>query len=242
MDNRYMKYINEGYYYNVATKSNQTVLNLDTPPVQYVVIDGEHWTNVLVKNEKIPNQGWKIHISTNIKEAQKTLDIVSTLMIENNVSFKYVKSITELMLKDSKYGDRGSSGKFITIYPKDTEQFISLLSLLENNLNHLKPGPYILNDKRWYNSNVFFRYGAFIPRYIYKDGIKVDAIENLHGELIEDKRVPYYYLPDFVEEPIEIKNMDKTLDQVDISSPLDSFNIEESLHFSNGGGVYICKK
>ncbi|WP_458250004.1 class III lanthionine synthetase LanKC N-terminal domain-containing protein, partial [Bacillus thuringiensis] len=174
----------------------------------YILIDGEHWTNLMPKNARLPKQGWKIHVSTDIRESQQTLDIVSKLMIERNISFKYVRSNKELVLKDSKYGDRGSSGKFITIYPENTYQFIDLLRLLENNLAHLKPGPYILNDKRWYNSNVYFRYGAFMSRYVYIDGEKVDAIENLEGELIEDKRVPYYYLPNFVEEPIEIRKMD----------------------------------
>ncbi|MEK4905621.1 class III lanthionine synthetase LanKC [Niallia sp. FSL M8-0099] len=241
MDNRYIKYINEGYYYNVASENNQRLLHLDCPPDNYIVIDGEHWINVLERNIKLPNQGWKIHISTNMKEAQTTLDIVSKLMIERNISFKYVKSITELLMKDSKYGDRGSSGKFITIYPVNTNQFIELLSLLENSLSHLKPGPYILNDKRWYDSNVYFRYGAFAPRFTFIDGVKVDAIENLQGELIEDKRVPYYYLPDFVEEPPEIIAMDKAMDQNDTYSPLENYDIKEALHFSNGGGVYICE-
>lgn len=241
MDYRYIKYINKGYYYSIPTEADQGLLNIDDPPDNYVLIDGEHWINVLVKNQKLPNQGWKIHISTNIEEAQKTLDIVSELMIERNISFKYVKSITELIIKDSKYSDRGSSGKFITIYPQDVDQFVYLLNLLENNLAHLKPGPYILNDKRWYSSNIYFRYGAFKPRYLYKNGEKVDAIENLQGELIEDKRVPYYYLPDFVEEPKEIMEMEKSMEKFDTSSPLDNFDIEEALHFSNGGGVYIAK-
>lgn len=241
MDNRYLKYLNKDYYYNVASEENQGLLNLVDLPESYVLIDGEHWTNVLQKNDDLPNQGWKIHISTNIEEAQATLDVVSKLMIERNISFKYVKSITELMMKDSKYGDRGSSGKFITIYPKTTKQFIELLSLLDNSLAHLKPGPYILNDKRWYQSNIYFRYGGFKLNSVYIDGRKVDAIENLQGELIEDKRVPYYYLPDFVEEAPEIIEMDKAMDQDDTSSPLDNFVIKEALHFSNGGGVYMAE-
>ncbi|MEK4761135.1 class III lanthionine synthetase LanKC [Viridibacillus sp. FSL E2-0187] len=241
MDNRYIKYINKNLYYSVASEVSQGLLNIDYPLDNYVLIDGEHWTNIMAKSAKLPNQGWKIHVSTDREESQKTLDIVSKLMIERNISFKFVKSNRELMLKDSKYGDRGSSGKFITIYPENTDQFIDLLSLLETNLAHLKPGPYILNDKRWYNSNIYFRYGAFMSRSIYIDGEKVEAIENLEGELIEDKRVPYYYLPDFVEEPLEIRKMDEALDQFDTSSPLDNFDINEALHFSNGGGVYISE-
>jgi len=68
MDYRYIKYINKGYYYSIPTEADQGLLNIDDPPDNYVLIDGEHWINVLVKNQKLPNQGWKIHISTNIED------------------------------------------------------------------------------------------------------------------------------------------------------------------------------
>lgn len=37
-------------------------------------------------------------------------------MFKENVFFKYVKSMYELMLKDLKYGDWSFLGKFIIIY------------------------------------------------------------------------------------------------------------------------------
>ncbi|HFK1453550.1 class III lanthionine synthetase LanKC [Bacillus pacificus] len=242
MDFRYMKYIgNRNYYYVYPKVKNQeSLLRVENIPDEYIVIDGEHWINILYKKQDVPKQGWKIHISSALENAQETLDIVSSLMIERNISFKYVKSLYELGLKDSKYGDRGSSGKFITIYPSNIPQFIELLRLLEKNLSALPKGPYILNDKRWFNSNVYFRYGSFMERYFYKDGQKIYAIENLDGELVEDLRTPYYSLPDFVDEPPEIKEMEKLMDSEISPSLLDTLEIKEALHFSNGGGVYLA--
>ncbi|MFJ8531577.1 class III lanthionine synthetase LanKC [Bacillus sp. NPDC094106] len=242
MDFRYMKYIgNRSYYYTYPKEKNQeSLLKVENIPDKYIVIDGEHWINILYKKQNLPKQGWKIHISSALENAQETLDIVSPLMIERNISFKYVKSLYELSLKDSKYGDRGSSGKFITIYPSNIPQFIELLRLLEKSLSALPKGPYILNDKRWFNSNVYFRYGSFAERYFYKDGQKIYAIENLDGELVEDLRTPYYSLPDFVDEPTEIKEMEKLLDSEISPSLLDTLEIKKAIHFSNGGGVYLA--
>ncbi|MED3481736.1 class III lanthionine synthetase LanKC [Bacillus toyonensis] len=244
MDFRYLKYIgNKSYYYTYPKEKNQeSLLRIENIPDKYIVIDGTHWINILYKKQDLPKQGWKIHISSALASAQETLDIVSSLMIDRNISFKYVRSLYELGLKDSKYGDRGSSGKFITIYPSNIPQFIEILKLLEESLSALPKGPYILNDKRWFNSNVYFRYGSFMERYYYKGGQKIYAIENLDGELVEDLRTPYYSLPDFVDEPTEIKEMDMLMDSEISPSPslLDTLEIKDALHFSNGGGVYLA--
>lgn len=70
-----------------------------------------------------------------------------------------------------------------------------------------------MNDKRWKYSNVFFRYGAFVSMYVNKDGQNVPAIQRPDGTLIPDVRAPYYEVPDFVEEPVEIQIMTKKLMQ-----------------------------
>lgn len=241
MDYRYVKYINNSRYYTKPSYENEGIINLKQVPHNFEIVQGEHWTNVFNNTQHLPKQGWKIHICTQLKEARKTLDIVSDLMFKENVSFKYVKSMHELMLKDSKYGDRSSSGKFITIYPSSNEQFIDLLKKLEHELSNLPKGPYILNDKRWYKSNVYFRYGGFMPRTFRYNGEILDAIEDPNGNLIEDQRKPYYVLPDFIEEPEEIKKMNLEVDHEYKRTPLDNYNIKEALHFSNGGGVYLAE-
>lgn len=113
MDYRYVKYINNSRYYTKPSYENEGIINLKQVPHNFEIVQGEHWTNVFNNTQHLPKQGWKIHICTQLKEARKTLDIVSNLMFKENVSFKYVKSMHELMLKDSKYGDRSSSGSLL---------------------------------------------------------------------------------------------------------------------------------
>ncbi|HFV2809188.1 TPA: protein kinase, partial [Streptococcus agalactiae] len=188
---------------------------------------------------------WKIHISTHLDFAQNTLDIVVPYLLDKKISFKYVPNEQVLLSKNSKYGDRAASGKFITIYPNNKIYFLEILVELEQLLSDLPKGAYILNDKRWKNSNLYFRYGGFAPMYVNKDGINVLAIETPDGNLIPDNRAPYYEIPSFIKEPDEIdtmsKKMELELEQED-TSKFDAYEVISALHFSNGGGVYKVKK
>ncbi|ELJ9287062.1 class III lanthionine synthetase LanKC [Staphylococcus pseudintermedius] len=245
MDMRYIKYVSKRvpYYTRPDELNNKSNLLVKNIPSTYKTLEDYHWVHLISTQKQLPEQGWKIHISTTLEEAQNTLNIVSSILFKRNIHFKYVKSVWELTVKNSKYGDRGSSGKFIAIYPKDENEFIELLPILEKSLKGLSKGPYILNDKRWYESNVFFRYGGFAEMYYYESGHKVLAIKKPDGSLVEDLRVPYYTVPDFIEEPDLIKKMDSEVDSELIDeSPLDNYEVHEAIHYSNGGGVYLANK
>lgn len=54
------------------------------------------------------DQGWKIHVSSNLNDAQDILNEVFKICYEKNLSFKYVKDRFELKLKNTKYADRSS--------------------------------------------------------------------------------------------------------------------------------------
>lgn len=247
MDVRYLDFLKNGalYYESIplAERKNYNVLKLDDN--EWNQEGDRNWSYCINLSNPMPKQGWKIHITTALDYAQKTLDLVVPYFVNNKISFKYVPNEKELLSKNSKYGDRSASGKFITVYPNDTNQFLKILSEIENLISELPKGPYILNDKRWKDTNLFFRYGGFTSMYVNKDGINVPAIENLDGELIPDVRAPYYEVPEFIIEPSEIQlmteNIEKELEKED-TSKFDAYEIISALHFSNGGGVYKVKK
>ena len=243
MDMRYIQYINqkEKYYEPPLEKVAESALKISDVPSNWFKSSDDHWTYFLKLDSDLPIQGWKIHISSNTKEAQMILEVVSRLMFEFLVPFKYVSNVWELMNKNSKYGDRSSSGKFITIYPKDEEQFTELLEKLHILLKNFSKGPYILNDKRWLDGNVYFRYGAFKEMYLIQGAAKIPAIKKPSGELIPDSRAPFYTVPDFIEEPIIIRKMTEEQEQTQATTTeFDNYTIESALHFSNGGGVYVA--
>lgn len=241
MDLRYEMYLSPRYKFyrpmRNSEKKKSTLYVGELPNNWYSKLDQEkHWHYCGPMNNYIPPQGWKIHISSTVKEAQKTLDIVSKILISRNTHFKFVMSSWDLFVKNSKYGDRSSSGKFITIYPATEYIFFTLVNELHLALYELERGPYILNDNRWFDGNVYFRYGAFIDM---KMETGESGIFNQYGILIPDERKPEFVVPDFVDIPSKIKEMEKEkeLDFKD-SEDFDKYNIYEAIHFSNGGGVY----
>ncbi|MFB7155430.1 class III lanthionine synthetase LanKC [Lysinibacillus sp. NPDC056232] len=243
MDLRYVQYINlkERYYEPPLEKATEMALEISNVPSNWVINSDKHWTYYSKSDSYLPVQGWKVHISSTPKEAKEMLKVVSNFLFENLVPFKHVSNVWELILKNSKYGDRASSGKFITIYPNNENQFTFLLEKLHLLLNDFSKGPYILNDKRWLDGNVYFRYGAFKEMYLINGASRIPAIQNPLGELIPDSRAPYYTVPDFIEEPLIVKKMSEEHEKIQTAvSELDNYTIESALHFSNGGGVYVA--
>lgn len=244
MDFRYFKYLNTNSpYYEMKLDKEDYTFTVHKKKENYKIFSDDHWTYYINKSVLIPEQGWKIHISSKLKYAQDTLNTLANLLIDNNISFKYVKTYNTLFEKNSKYANRIYSGKFITIYPINNKYFVFLLKEISNLLNEFPKGPFILTDKRWYESNVYFRYGAFKSMHFYnKNGEKNYAIRDPKGNLIPDVRAPYYYLPKFIKEPNEIIYMENQLNNLnDTKSNLDKFNILKAIHYSNGGGVYLAE-
>lgn len=206
----------------------------------WMIKSNSYWTYVINKEKKLPLQGWKIHLSVVVEEAQDLLNTVVPYLIEREISFKYIPNINAVIYRNSKYADRSESGKFITIYPQNIDEFATLLSDLKDLTKNFKEGPYILSDQAWQESNVYFRYGGFAPLYLEKNGEKVPAIYDEHRNLIEDQRVPYYRKPSFVKDP-DIFKKNYFAEEEDFK-PLLRYKIIGALHFSNAGGVYLGKK
>lgn len=224
-------------YVNVEKGSGtEYILNFHLDDT-WVTYKTSHWNNVINKNNFKIAQGWKIHITTTMMEAQSVLNSVAAFLIPLEISFKFVVSREELWKKNGKQGSRAASGKFITIYPQTEEMFIYLLDELKKITDGYQKGPYILNDCCWKESNVFFRYGGFILKEKMIEGNRVPVIQNEKGDYIEDRREPYYYLPDFVEEP-EYVRVNNTFPSSELFDELKKLNIQEALHFSNSGGIY----
>jgi serine/threonine protein kinase len=200
----------------------------------------EHWTYLMFKEKDFPDQGWKIHLTADMQEAANLLYDVAEYLISKEISFKYVPNLVALGNKNVKYANRTGSGKFITVYPDNNDVFFNLLNDLKELTQSYKIGPYILNDQQWQESNVFFRYGGLKRITTEVDGREVLAIRRPDGTLIPDERLPYYHLPDFVEEPDFIVRHN-TFPSEELFKRLNDFEIIDVLHHSNAGGVYLAE-
>lgn len=196
----------------------------------------DDWLMHMPEGLHLPSQGWKIHASASLNNAEQVVETIWEYCVRERIAFKFLPSRRLLFMRNLKYASRGFSGKFVTIFPTDEQQFERILNELAPALDGHE-GPYILSDLRWADGPLYARYGGFKERFCVGDnGELVPAIENGDGELVPDRRwasfqlPPGIVLPACLEPHLNVRNSAKVDDL--------PYRVEEPLHFSNGGGVY----
>ncbi len=188
----------------------------------------------------LPQQGWKIHISARLSDAYKVLDRVSEVLFRrHDINFKFALDAPVLQLINSKNFSRGSSAKFITIYPPNDHCFLDVIEHLHQKLNGLM-GPYILSDHRYKTSStVFYRYGGMqLYDVLNVKGERVPMLIAPDGKQVPDQRAPYPVTAEWASAPL-IQH-EATDDDKEASQTLKQgrYEIESVIDFSNAGGVY----
>lgn len=234
----YQPYLQSGCFYEASKAKEQEFIC--QPPKDWQNFYQGDW-HCCLSPRPLAQQGWKIHLSVALGQEQEMLDVVSRYCFTNQLSFKVTRSKRAWLLKNSKYADRVASGKFITIYPEDEVEFVQTVYALAALLKEFAPGPYILSDRCWQASPVYYRYGAFKEMVKEIAGQKRCCLQALDGSWQEDRRCPYYCQPDFVQEPAELARNNFQVKGTDFSR-LTAYQIKGALHFSNGGGVYLARK
>lgn len=185
---------------------------------------------------RLPEQGWKIHVSATLDNAERLLDACWSYCVEHRLAFKYLRGRHILLMRNSKYAARGSSGKLLAIYPDDEAACERVLVDLDAVIGG-EPGPYILSDLRWGSGPLFVRYGGFAGRTcVSEHGELVAAIADPSGRLVPDRRGPVFTLPDWLELPAFLAPHLAARNAVTLADL--PYRVEAVLHFSNGGGVY----
>ncbi|GHV98395.1 hypothetical protein lacNasYZ01_15770 [Lactobacillus nasalidis] len=230
----------DSYYYELDEDEKNNLEFACRPPAAWQNFYQGDW-HCCLSPRPLAQQGWKIHLSVALGQEQGMLDLVSHYCFARLLSFKVTRSRRVWLLKNAKYADRAASGKFITIYPEDEGEFVQAVFDLAALLKDFAPGPYILSDRRWQASPVYYRYGAFKEIVKEISGQKCCCLQAPDGSWQEDQRCPYYYQPDFVQEPVELARNNFQVKGAEISK-LTAYQIKEALHFCNGGGVYLAQK
>jgi len=118
------------------------------------------WTFCRPPQDVALPHGWKIHLSCIPENAEQTLAVMTPVVVEAGVSFKFCSDPFMLGLSLGKGWSRFQAGKFITIYPRDRQQFQELLERLYQVTQGLS-GPHVLTDRAYRDSTVvYYRYGA----------------------------------------------------------------------------------
>jgi hypothetical protein len=206
-------------------------------PDGWKIKDKDDWLIVDPGPSGLPAQGWKIHASSTLDNADRILGAVWDYCVPRGIQFKFLRSPSALKFRLSKYAPRGNSGKLVTIYPADDAQCEQILCELGAELDG-EESSYILTDLRWGPGPLYVRYGAFAMRYAVDErGEPVPAIEDGDGNLVPDRRNPVFYvppwvtLPTFLEPHLAARNAATVADM--------PYTVDDVLHFSNGGGIYV---
>ncbi|MGB8994261.1 MAG: class III lanthionine synthetase LanKC [Pseudonocardiaceae bacterium] len=196
----------------------------------------DNWVVMNPVGASVPAQGWKVHASACLDNAERILETVWEYCVPRRITFKFLAARSALHLQNAKYAPRGSSGKFMTIYPTDVDELGTILQDLGERLAG-EPGPYILSDLRWNEGPLYVRYGGFTLRHcLSARGDRVPAIEDPSGALVPDRRDAVFSAPAWVTLPDLLVPQLAARNATTVAGL--PYRVEQVLHFSNGGGLY----
>lgn len=197
---------------------------------------GEFWTYVrpAVTGRRV--QGWKLHVSATILSAPEVLRACLPILVESQTSFKFAATEHNLDELNGFRTPRGNSGKFITVYPADDEEFRRLAQRLHEATDGMA-GPAILSDAPYREGGlVHYRYGAFTGlRILSNDGMYRECILDPDGDPVEDQRLPVFSPPSWAVDPVNAPAEAASGSGVLLN---DRFEVRAALRHANKGGVY----
>jgi hypothetical protein len=200
---------------------------------------GDEWVMLAPEDARMPVQGWKVHVSACLDNSDEVLASIWDYCVTADLPFKYLAGRQVFFLRNSKYADRGGSGKLVTIYPADDARFKSVLEELDAIVGG-QPGPYVLSDLRWNDGPLYVRYGGFAARFrTTPGGDREPVIEAPDKTLVPDRRNPVFTVPPWVGVPGCLEPALTARNAVTFEGV--PYVPEKALHFSNGGGVYLAR-
>ncbi|MFJ2865732.1 class III lanthionine synthetase LanKC [Kitasatospora sp. NPDC087314] len=217
-------------------RADRYPLGLGAPPAGWRREQRGLWTALRPDGARLPEQGWKIHVSAVPEEAEETLAAVARICTARRTTFKFLRGDAALRVANGKYTGRGSSGKFVTVYPESEAEFLAVAGELAEVLAGRR-GPYVLTDLRIGTAPVYARYGAFVELWCQDgDGRPVPALRDPSGALVPDRRDPVFRLPAWVEPPEALRPHLAAREAAGGDLP---YRIVEVLQFSSAGGIYL---
>jgi hypothetical protein len=190
---------------------------------------------------QLSSQGWKIHISAAAAQAVDLLKVVVPILTARVISFKFALDSRMLNFMNSKQWSRAGSGKFITVYPHDDAEFFSLIEELHQATRHFD-GPYVLSDRRYKDSRVIhYRYGGIVPRPVVTvRGEMQQMLLAPDGELVPDRRVPYFVMPPWMRDPFRDDSAAPGAPVSEVLLRDGRYKVTSILRYSNAGGIYVA--
>ncbi|MEW9530073.1 class III lanthionine synthetase LanKC [Microbispora sp. NPDC049125] len=193
------------------------------------------WVTCRPLSGSLPDQGWKIHVSACLDDAEAILETTVRHCLGAGLAFKFVRSLPLLRLHNAKDADPGAAGKFVTVYPSGEDELARALADLERLLDGRR-GPDVPGDLRYGAAPLHVRYGGIAERYrVSPEGRREPVIADPEGALVPDRRGPRFTPPSWVELPAFLLRQARQA-----ATPL-PYEVEGVLRAYNGGGVHLAR-
>jgi Protein kinase domain len=167
--------------------------------IRHLPLSDGNWSYSRPVRADDPRQGWKLHVSATILSAAEVFARVEPVLRKSDAFFKVPCRLDLLRSLNSGLADFSQIGKFLTVYPRSTDEALALARDLHRATRGL-PGPRIPFDARYRKESlVHYRYGAFRP---WIDGTS-GFIHPPRGKRYRDKRAPKRAIPRWLEDPFQ---------------------------------------
>jgi len=228
-------YVDSDYYEPWDTVDPGTRYHPVPLPDGWVRLDEGPWTHWGPPGLQLPDQGWKVHVSSSLLNARSVLSIVSLACVELGVPFKHLAGERIFLIAHDKHAARPQSGKFCALYPPTEECASQVMRRLSADLAGIG-GPYVLTDRRFGESAcVSYRYGAFRGRTrVDAEGTHVPTMTGPDGREVDDERKPAFHLPAGISDPFRETTPARAAGPV----TMHGYVFDTVLRHSNAGGAY----
>ena len=151
-----------------------------------------------------PSQGWKLHVSASDASAVTVLATAVPVLLAAGVPFKIASTRRNLSMLNQGEGGPSQIGKFMTVYPPDTDTAVRVAAELDRALRDAS-GPAVPSDRVLREGGVVsYRYGGFAGRWIQTAyGEVTPALEGPDGTLVPDTRRARDAVPAWLDDPFE---------------------------------------
>ncbi|MFD9083992.1 class IV lanthionine synthetase LanL [Streptomyces erythrochromogenes] len=185
--------------------------------------------------------GWKLHVSATPLSAPLVLARSAEVLTRRAASFKFAVDLDRVVRLGDVWRDRGTGGKFITVYPDDDDHFRLLAGELDAATTGLG-GPRILSDRPVRpGSLVSFRYGQFGGDMVLNDdGVFEPWMTGPDGSRVKDERAAGFRFPPWATYPFP-EASDTSSAAAPAPAPVllgGRFKVLRAVRHANKGGVY----
>jgi tRNA A-37 threonylcarbamoyl transferase component Bud32 len=143
-----------------------------------------------------PAQGWKLHVSATVLSAAEVFGRAVPILRKHQALFKVPRRLEFLIALNAGLSEFSQIGKFLTVYPRSTDEALILARELHRATRGLA-GPRVPFDAPYRaHSLIHYRYGAFRPAARKAAG----SIRGPAG-LERDRRGPGRAVPEWLDDP-----------------------------------------